>query len=141
MLKLSPSTHVIKAHDNACTYVIRECKIEYCCYKSVNTSFCFVYPTVLTLFCINNNSFAIEQTIINEGKFNNIDTADVSCSIRAQENNKNIEKLNSELFLVAGELYYKKTPECWFYMTKKRIQKLKKQYLIQYALSKMKSIK
>jgi 3',5'-cyclic AMP phosphodiesterase CpdA len=74
---------------------------------------------VLTIFCINNNSFAIEnQTIKNENEFNIIATADVGCSIRAQENIKNIEKLNPELFLVAGDLSYKKTPDCWFNMTK-----------------------
>ena len=49
--------------------------------------------TFLIIFCINNNSFAIEnQTIKNEDKFNIIATADVGCSIRAQENIKNVEK-------------------------------------------------
>jgi 3',5'-cyclic AMP phosphodiesterase CpdA len=38
--------------------------------------------------------------------------------MRAQENIKNIEKLDPELFLVAGDLSYKKTPNCWFNMTK-----------------------
>ena len=64
---------------------------------------------VLTIFCINNNSFAIENQIIkNENEFNIIATADVGCSIRAQENIKNIEKSDPELFLVAGDLSYKK---------------------------------
>src|ERR687897_1796886 len=81
---------------------------------------------VLTIFCINNNSFAIEnQTIKNENEFNIIATADVGCSIRAQENIKNIEKLNPELFLVAGDLSYKKTPDCWFNMTKSLDSKTK----------------
>ena len=81
---------------------------------------------VLTIFCINNNSFAIEnQTIKNENEFNIIATADIGCSIRAQENIKNIEKLNPELFLVAGDLSYKKTPDCWFNMTKSLDSKIK----------------
>ena len=81
---------------------------------------------VLTIFCINNNSFAIEnQTIKNENEFNIIATADIGCSIRAQENIKNIEKLNPELFLVAGDLSYKKTPDCWFNMTKSLDSKTK----------------
>src|SRR5688500_3488131 len=112
---------------------------------------------VLTIFCINNNSFAIEnQTIKNENEFNIIATADVGCSIRAQENIKNIEKLNPELFLVAGDLSYKKTPDCWFNMTKsldsktkiaignhdvyeeegKKGSKPKKSYMDQYGLDK-----
>ena len=81
---------------------------------------------VLTIFCINHNSFAIEnQTIKNENEFNIIATADIGCSIRAQENIKNIEKLNPELFLVAGDLSYKKTPDCWFNMTKSLDSKTK----------------
>jgi hypothetical protein len=81
---------------------------------------------MLTIFCINNNSFAIEnQTIKNENEFNIIATADIGCSIRAQENIKNIEKLNPELFLVAGDLSYKKTPDCWFNMTKSLDSKTK----------------
>ena len=81
----------------------------------------------LTIFCINHNSFAIEnQTIKNENKdFNIIVTADVGCSIRAQENIKNIDKLDPELFLVAGDLSYKKTPDCWFNMTKTMDSKTK----------------
>src|SRR5215203_7390605 len=81
----------------------------------------------LTIFCINHNSFAIEnQTIKNENKdFNIIVTADVGCSIRAQENIKNIDKLDPELFLVAGDLSYKKTPDCWFNMTKSLDSKTK----------------
>src|SRR5215216_1728021 len=81
---------------------------------------------VLTIFCINNNSFAIEnQNLKNENEFNIIVTADVGCSIRAQENIKNIEKLQPELFLVAGDLSYKKTPDCWFNMTKSLDSKTK----------------
>ena len=81
---------------------------------------------VLTIFCINNNSFAIEnQNLKNENEFNIIATADVGCSIRAQENIKNIEKLQPELFLVAGDLSYEKTPDCWFDMTKSLDSKTK----------------
>jgi 3',5'-cyclic AMP phosphodiesterase CpdA len=74
----------------------------------------------LMILCLNNYSFALEnQTPNKENKdFNIIAVADVGCSLRAQENIKNIEKLNPELFLVAGDLSYKKTPDCWFNMTK-----------------------
>src|SRR5215204_7741293 len=77
---------------------------------------------VFILLYFNNNSFAIENEFItnlkNENEFNIIAVADVGCSLRAQENIKNIEKLQPELFLVAGDLSYKKTPDCWFNMTK-----------------------
>ena len=77
---------------------------------------------VFILFCLNNNSFAIEnQTTKNENEnkeFNIITTADIGCSLRAQENIKNIEKLQPELFLAVGDLSYAKTPNCWFNMTK-----------------------
>jgi hypothetical protein len=49
----------------------------------------------------------------------------VGCSLRAQENIKNIEKLQPELFLVAGDLSYQKTPDCWFNMTKSLDSKTK----------------
>src|SRR5215216_7412036 len=112
---------------------------------------------VLTIFCINNNSFAIEnQNLKNENEFNIIATADVGCSIRAQENIKNIEKLYPELFLVAGDLSYERTPDCWFDMTKSldsktkiaignhddyedegsKGEKLKKLYLDHYGINK-----
>jgi 3',5'-cyclic AMP phosphodiesterase CpdA len=97
---------------------------------SMNVSQFMLFLTIsfiiLTIFCINNNSFAIEnQTIKNENEFNIIATADVGCSIRAQENIKNIEKLNPELFLVSGDLSYEKTPDCWFDMTKSLDSKTK----------------
>jgi calcineurin-like phosphoesterase family protein len=97
----------------------------------MNVSQCMLFLTIsfiiLTIICINNNSFAIEnqQTIKNENEFNIIATADVGCSIRAQENIKNIEKLNPELFLVSGDLSYEKTPDCWFDMTKSLDSKTK----------------
>ena len=69
-------------------------------------------------FYILNNSYPVYAQNITKNDFNIIATADVGCSIRAQENIKNIEKLHPELFLVAGDLSYKKTPECWFNMTK-----------------------
>ena len=72
----------------------------------------------LTISCISNNSFAIENNTDNNNKFNIIATADLGCSIRSQDNIKNIEKLDPELFLVAGDLSYKKSPDCWFDMTK-----------------------
>src|SRR5215203_6609064 len=84
---------------------------------------------VFILLYFNNNSFAIENKVItneNESQeFNIIATADVGCSLRAQENIKNIEKLQPELFLVAGDLSYKKTPDCWFNMTKSLDSKTK----------------
>src|SRR5215203_2498674 len=84
---------------------------------------------VFILLYFNNNSFAIENEIItneNENKeFNIIAVADVGCSLRAQENIKNIEKLDPELFLVSGDLSYEKTPDCWFNMTKSLDSKTK----------------
>ena len=80
----------------------------------------------LTISCISNNSFAIENnTVNNNNKFNIIATADLGCSIRSQDNIKNIEKLDPELFLVAGDLSYKKSPDCWFDMTKTLDSKIK----------------
>ena len=78
----------------------------------------FIILTIL-YFNNNNNSFAIENEHIKNGnEFNIIATADVGCSDRAKENIKNIEKLQPELFLVAGDLSYEETPDCWFNMTK-----------------------
>lgn len=79
----------------------------------------------LTIFCLSNNSFAIESSTENNNKFNIIATADVGCSLRAQDNIKNIEKLSPELILVAGDLSYKKSPDCWFNMTKTLDSKIK----------------
>jgi len=81
----------------------------------------------LMILCLNNYSFALEiQTNNKENKdFNIIAVADVGCSLRAQENIKNIEKLDPELFLVAGDLSYEKTPDCWFNMTKSLDSKTK----------------
>ena len=79
----------------------------------------------LTIICLNNNSFAIESITENNNKFNIIATADVGCSLRAQDNIKNIEKLSPELILVAGDLSYKKSPDCWFNMTKTLDSKIK----------------
>jgi 3',5'-cyclic AMP phosphodiesterase CpdA len=79
------------------------------------------------ILCLNNYSFALEnQTPNQENKdFNIIAIADVGCSLRAQENIKNIEKLDPDLFLVAGDLSYEKTPDCWFDMTKSLDSKTK----------------
>ena len=118
---------------------------------------CFI---VITIFCLNNsnnNAFGIQtETSNNKKGFNIIAVADVGCSIRAQENIKNIDKLDPELFLVAGDLSYEKTPDCWFNMTKsldsktkiaignhddyeeegKKGSKLKKSYMDHYGLDK-----
>lgn len=81
--------------------------------------------TALSLIYISNNSYQVYAQNLSKNDFNIIATADVGCSIRAQENIKNIEKLNPELFLVAGDLSYKKTPDCWFNMTKSLDSKTK----------------
>jgi hypothetical protein len=84
---------------------------------------------VLSLFCLNNNSnnsFAIQTDISNnKNEFNIITAADFGCSLRAQENIKNIEKMNPELVLVPGDLSYKKTAACWINMTKPLDSKIK----------------
>ena len=76
-------------------------------------------------FYITNNSYSFESQNATDEDFNIIAVADVGCSIRAQENIKNIEKLDPELFLVSGDLSYKKTPDCWFNMTKSLDSKTK----------------
>jgi 3',5'-cyclic AMP phosphodiesterase CpdA len=81
--------------------------------------------TALFLIYIQNNSFPIYAQNLTKNDFNIIATADVGCSIRAHENIKNIEKLHPELFLVAGDLSYEKTPDCWFNMTKSLDSKTK----------------
>ena len=96
--------------------------------------FVSIFVIVVSMFCLNNNnnnnnnnnSFAIESTTTNnKNGFNIIAVADVGCSLRAQENIKNIDKLDPELFLVAGDLSYEKTPDCWFNMTKSLDSKTK----------------
>src|ERR671910_40143 len=58
---------------------------------------CFI---VLSIFCYNNNSFATQsEDSNNRNEFNIITAADFGCSLRAQENIKNIEKMNPELVL------------------------------------------
>jgi len=86
-----------------------------------------IFFTAFVLFYLNNSSFALENQTLEKknNNFNIIATADVGCSLRAQENIKNIEKLQPELFLVAGDLSYKKTPDCWFDMTKSLDSKTK----------------
>jgi 3',5'-cyclic AMP phosphodiesterase CpdA len=99
--------------------------------RSINISSFMLVLTInfmaLMILCLNNYSFALEnQTPNQENKdFNIIAVADVGCSLRAQENIKNIEKLDPDLFLVAGDLSYKKTPDCWFNMTKSLDSKTK----------------
>ncbi len=86
----------------------------------LNTSF-----IVISIIFLNNNSFAIESSTSNNNEFNIITAADFGCSLRAQENIKNIEKFNPELVLVPGDLSYKKTADCWFDMTKGLDSKIK----------------
>ena len=99
--------------------------------RSINISSFMLVLTInfiaVMILCLNYYSFALEnQTPNQENKdFNIIAVADVGCSIRAQENIKNIEKLDPDLFLVAGDLSYEKTPDCWFNMTKSLDSKTK----------------
>src|SRR5215203_2489931 len=99
--------------------------------RSVNISLFMLFLTInflaLMILCSNNYSFALENQNPNkENKdFNIIAVADVGCSLRAQENIKNVERLDPELFLVAGDLSYEKTPNCWFNMTKSLDSKTK----------------
>ncbi|MGD1835124.1 MAG: LamG-like jellyroll fold domain-containing protein [Nitrososphaeraceae archaeon] len=54
-----------------------------------------------------------------EGNYFSIVTAgDFGCSMRAQENIKEMESLDPDLFLALGDYSYKKSPDCWFEMTK-----------------------
>src|ERR671910_832576 len=96
--------------------------------RCIKLSSCMLFSSVsliiFSIFFTTTNSFASPNQIDDKG-FAIITTADVGCSWRAQENIKNIEKLNPELFLVAGDLSYKKTPNCWFNMTKSLDSKTK----------------
>lgn len=91
-------------------------------YKKISSLRIFLVLVIITTFIvlyITNDSYSAEsQNATPDNIFNIITISDVGCSIRAQENIKNIEKLDPELFLVAGDLSYKKTPDCWFNMTK-----------------------
>ncbi|MGE5634280.1 MAG: metallophosphoesterase [Deltaproteobacteria bacterium] len=77
------------------------------------------------MFYITNDSYSVESQNATDNVFNIIAISDVGCSMSAQENIKNIEKLQPELFLVAGDLSYEKTPDCWFDMTKSLDSKTK----------------
>src|ERR671910_699860 len=96
--------------------------------RCIKLSSCMLFSSVsliiFSIFFTTTNSFASPNQIDDKG-FAIITTADVGCSWRAQENIKNIEKLDPELFLVAGDLSYKKTPDCWFNMTKSLDSKTK----------------
>ena len=70
------------------------------------------------MFYITNDSYSVESQNATDNVFNIIAVSDVGCSVSAQENIKNIEKLQPELFLAVGDLSYAKTPDCWFDMTK-----------------------
>ena len=99
------------------------------CYKKMSSSLLilFIILSIIT-FAISytiNDSYASESQNITNKDFNIIAVADIGCSLRAQENIKNIEKLDPELFLVAGDLSYEKTPDCWFNMTKSLDSKTK----------------
>jgi Calcineurin-like phosphoesterase len=80
---------------------------------------------VISIIILNNNSFASESSTSNNNVFNIITAADFGCSLRAQENIKNIEKFDPELVLVPGDLSYKKTADCWFDITKGLDSKIK----------------
>src|ERR671912_1549702 len=96
---------------------------------SITDSSFMVFLTIcfiVSIFCYNNNSFAIQTDNSNNiNGFNIITAADFGCSLRAQENIKKIEKMNPELVLVPGDLSYKKTADCWINMTKPLDSKIK----------------
>jgi 3',5'-cyclic AMP phosphodiesterase CpdA len=86
-----------------------------------NSTFLLVVAIVTSIFLIiydNHYSYALETPTEDKELFNIITAADFGCSLRAQENIKNIEKLDPDLVLVPGDLAYEKTPNCWFEMTK-----------------------
>ena len=86
----------------------------------------FIFSIIaFSMFYITNDSYSVESQNATDNVFNIIAISDVGCSMSAQENIKNIEKLQPELFLVAGDLSYEKTPDCWFDMTKSLDSKTK----------------
>ena len=95
----------------------------------INVSSVMLFLTIsfimMSIIFLNSNSFATESSTSNNNEFNIITAADFGCSLRAQENIKNIEKFDPELVLVPGDLSYKKTADCWFDMTKGLDSKIK----------------
>lgn len=85
----------------------------------------FLSTITFSFFYTINDSYSVEIENKTGNNFNIIATSDIGCSLRAQENIKKIEKLDPELFLAVGDLSYKKTPNCWFNMTKSLDSKTK----------------
>lgn len=85
----------------------------------------FLSTITFSFFYTINDSYSVEIDNKTGNNFNIIATSDIGCSLRAQENIKKIEKLDPELFLAVGDLSYKKTPNCWFNMTKSLDSKTK----------------
>jgi 3',5'-cyclic AMP phosphodiesterase CpdA len=96
-------------------------------YKKILSIVILIIISIITfsIFYITNNSYSLESENATNNDFNIIAVADVGCSLRAQENIKKIEKLDPELFLVSGDLSYKKIPDCWFNMTQSMDSKTK----------------
>ncbi len=89
-------------------------------YKKISSLlilFIFSIIPFSVFYITNHHSYSVESQNATDYVFNIIAVSDVGCSMSAQENIKNIEKLQPELFLVAGDLSYEKTPDCWFDMT------------------------
>ena len=97
-------------------------------YKKISSLlilFIFSIIAFSVFYITNHHSYSVESQNATDYVFNIIAVSDVGCSMSAQENIKNIEKLQPELFLVAGDLSYEKTPDCWFDMTKSLDSKTK----------------
>jgi len=93
-------------------------------FSKISLSLILLSMTIFLFYTIND-SYSVENDNKRGNNFNIIATSDIGCSLRAQENIKNIEKLDPEIFLAVGDLSYKKNPNCWFDMTKSLDSKTK----------------
>ena len=60
----------------------------------------------------------LENKTTENDYFSIVTAGDFGCSMRAEENIKNMESFDPDLFLALGDYSYKKSPDCWFEMTK-----------------------
>ena len=80
-------------------------------------------PSSLVINENNENNEILSMSILeNKTKesdyFSIVTAGDFGCSMRAQENIKEMSSLDPDLFLALGDYSYKKSPDCWFEMTK-----------------------
>jgi len=74
----------------------------------------------------NNSSTSVKQNqTINEQKIKIVAAGDFGCGPVAQNNIKQIELRNPDIFLVLGDLSYEPSLDCWYNMTRALDSKIK----------------